>query len=88
MFFDIRKLGISKCVHIHANQSRYHIINAVCVFNKRIYLFYVVSDKVEDVRIDLDDKKVYVTSTELSADQILEAIKRTGKTTRYIGVAN
>lgn len=47
----------------------------------------LVSDKVQNVRIDLDNRKVFVTS-ELSADQLMETIKKTGKTTNYIGVAN
>lgn len=46
------------------------------------------TDKVQNVRIDLDNKKVFVTSSELNADQLLEAIKKTGKTTNYIGLAN
>lgn len=45
------------------------------------------TDKVQNVRIDLDGKKVYVTSSELSADELLECIKKTGKTTNYIGLA-
>lgn len=47
-----------------------------------------IPDKVQNVRIDLDGKKVYVTSSELSGDQLLECIKKTGKTTNYIGLAN
>lgn len=45
-------------------------------------------DKVQNVRIDLDNKKVYVSSSCLSADELLETIKKTGKTTSYIGLAN
>lgn len=40
---------------------------------------------VEDVKISLPEQKVAVTST-LSADQLLEIIKKTGKKTNYIGV--
>ncbi|XP_055319369.1 copper transport protein ATOX1 [Sitodiplosis mosellana] len=47
-----------------------------------------LGDKVQNVRIDLDNKKVFVTSAELNADQLLEVIKKTGKTTNYIGLAN
>ncbi|XP_031622689.1 copper transport protein ATOX1 homolog [Contarinia nasturtii] len=47
-----------------------------------------LGDKVENVRIDLENKKVFVTSAELSADQLLESIKKTGKNTSYIGLAN
>lgn len=56
-----------------------------------IYFFAFFSsttDKVQNVRIDLDNKKVFVTSSELNADQLLEVIKKTGKTTTYVGVAN
>lgn len=52
------------------------------------WFFFPISDKVQNVRIDLDNKKVFVTSSELSADQLLEAIKKTGKTTNYVGLAN
>ncbi|PSN49389.1 Copper transport protein ATOX1 [Blattella germanica] len=51
---------------------------------------YVLNDLmecqgVEKVDISLDDQSVLVTST-LSAEQLLETIKKTGKTTSYIGV--
>lgn len=39
---------------------------------------------VENVLISLPDQKVSVTST-LSADQLLEVIKKTGKKTTYVG---
>ncbi|XP_067012474.1 copper transport protein ATOX1 [Anabrus simplex] len=42
---------------------------------------------VEKVDISLEDQKVTVTST-LPADTLLEAIKKTGKATTYIGVKN
>lgn len=51
-------------------------------------MIYFITDKVQNVRIDLDGKKVYVTSSELSGDQLLECIKKTGKTTNYVGLAN
>ncbi|XP_037936483.1 copper transport protein ATOX1 [Teleopsis dalmanni] len=44
-----------------------------------------LGDKVEKVSIDLDEKTVLVTSN-LSADELLEVIKKTGKTTTYVGV--
>lgn len=50
-------------------------------------LLHLFTDKVQNVRIDLDSKKVYVTSSELGADELLECIKKTGKTTSYIGLA-
>ncbi|XP_041972987.1 copper transport protein ATX1 [Aricia agestis] len=40
---------------------------------------------VENVAISLPDQKVTVTGT-LSADQLLEVIKKTGKKTLYEGV--
>ncbi|XP_052860616.1 copper transport protein ATOX1 [Anopheles cruzii] len=42
-------------------------------------------EKVEKVEIDLDNKKVFVTSG-LSADELLGIIKKTGKETSYVGV--
>ncbi|XP_046672167.1 copper transport protein ATOX1 [Homalodisca vitripennis] len=39
---------------------------------------------VEDVEIDLKEKQVAVTSS-LSSEELLEVIKKTGKTTSYIG---
>ncbi|XP_058461732.1 copper transport protein ATOX1 [Malaya genurostris] len=44
-----------------------------------------LKDKVEKVDIDLDNKKVFVTST-LSSNELLETIKKTGKETNYVGV--
>lgn len=38
---------------------------------------------IDDVKIDLDGKKVFVTSS-LPSDEILEYIKKTGKTTTFI----
>lgn len=40
---------------------------------------------VEKVEIDLGAKRVMVTST-LSSDEVLEAIKKTGKETRFVGM--
>ncbi|EAT45611.1 AAEL003136-PA [Aedes aegypti] len=44
-----------------------------------------LKEKVEKVDIDLENKKVFVTST-LSSDELLETIKKTGKETSYIGL--
>ncbi|XP_070554172.1 copper transport protein ATOX1-like [Ptychodera flava] len=41
-------------------------------------------DGVDDIQIDMEAQKVYVAST-LSADVLLETIKKTGKATSYIG---
>uniref|UniRef100_A0A1L8DUB7 Copper transport protein ATOX1 n=1 Tax=Nyssomyia neivai TaxID=330878 RepID=A0A1L8DUB7_9DIPT len=41
-------------------------------------------DQIEDVVIDLENKTVQVTSN-LPSEQILETIKKTGKTTTYTG---
>uniref|UniRef100_A0A182UAM4 Copper transport protein ATOX1 n=1 Tax=Anopheles melas TaxID=34690 RepID=A0A182UAM4_9DIPT len=46
-----------------------------------------LKEKVEKVEIDLDNKKVFVTSS-LTADELLETIKKTGKETSYVGVKN
>ncbi|XP_015593434.1 copper transport protein ATOX1 homolog [Cephus cinctus] len=40
---------------------------------------------VENVRIDLPAKKVYVKST-LSSDEILSYIKKTGKACSFVGI--
>jgi copper chaperone len=42
-------------------------------------------DQVEKVDINLDGKEVYVTSN-LSSDELLEVIKKTGKETSYVGL--
>lgn len=44
----------------------------------------VFSDKVSNVDIDLQTKKVIVTST-LSSDELLETLKKTGKEVTYVG---
>lgn len=49
---------------------------------------FVFSDKIEKVQIDLEAKKVYVTSAELNANELLEKIKKTGKETSFVGVKN
>ena len=47
------------------------------------YLHYV--DKgVDDVKIDLEKKKVFVTSSTLNKDEIFEAIKKAGKETTFV----
>lgn len=56
------------------------------IFKTMIFVF--IPDKVQNVRIDLENKKVFVTTSDLTADQILQAIQKTGKTTSYTGVAN
>lgn len=40
---------------------------------------------IQNVKIDLPNKKVYVTTT-LGHDEILEAIKKAGKPCSYVGV--
>lgn len=45
-----------------------------------------IADKVQNVQIDLDAKKVFVTSAELTADELLEKIQKTGKQTTFVGV--
>lgn len=46
----------------------------------RIYVWYI---GVNDIKIDLPGKKVLVT-TALSSDEILETIKKTGKTCQFL----
>jgi hypothetical protein len=63
--------------------------------NLKSHIIFIVHDSynfcffqgqgVEEVDISLEDQTVLVTST-LSADQLLETIKKTGKTTSYVGV--
>ncbi|XP_023304163.1 copper transport protein ATOX1 [Lucilia cuprina] len=44
-----------------------------------------LGDKVEKVSIDLDEKTVLVTSN-LTGEELLEVIKKTGKSAQYVGV--
>ncbi|XP_036347262.1 uncharacterized protein LOC118756617 [Rhagoletis pomonella] len=48
-------------------------------------LFLCAAEKVEKVSIDLDSKTVLVTSN-LTSEELLETIKKTGKATQYVGV--
>lgn len=47
----------------------------------------LLADKIEKLDIDLDGKKVYVTSS-MTSDALLEVIKKTGKDTVYVGLKN
>lgn len=49
-----------------------------------LQFLYFQGQGVEKVDISLEDQTVLVTST-LPADQLLETIKKTGKTTSYVG---
>lgn len=49
-----------------------------------LHFLYFQGQGVEKVDISLEDQTVLVTST-LPADQLLETIKKTGKTTSYVG---
>ncbi|KAH8388935.1 hypothetical protein KR215_007845, partial [Drosophila sulfurigaster] len=44
-----------------------------------------LGDKVEKVNVNLDDKTVTVTSN-LSADELLEQLRKSGKAVSYVGV--
>ncbi|XP_052281252.1 copper transport protein ATOX1-like [Dreissena polymorpha] len=44
-----------------------------------------LGEKVSNIDADISSQKVTVTS-ELSADELLETLKKTGKTVSYIGV--
>ena len=42
---------------------------------------------VDNIEIDMEKQRVYVTSAQLSADELLETIKKAGKACSYIGTA-
>ncbi|XP_017042272.1 copper transport protein ATOX1 [Drosophila ficusphila] len=44
-----------------------------------------LGDKVEKVNINLEDRTVSVTSN-LSSDELMEQLRKTGKSTTYLGV--
>ncbi|KAJ6648736.1 hypothetical protein Bhyg_03967 [Pseudolycoriella hygida] len=46
-----------------------------------------IDHKIEEVKIDLDTRTVSVKSS-MPAEELLEVIKKTGKTTTYVGVKN
>ena len=46
----------------------------------------LISPGEQNIKIDMDKQRVYVIST-LSADELLETIKKAGKPCSYIGVA-
>ncbi|CAB4035889.1 Copper transport ATOX1, partial [Paramuricea clavata] len=43
-------------------------------------------EDVKDIAIDMEKQRVYVTS-DASAEDLLEVIKKTGKKTSYVGTA-
>lgn len=46
----------------------------------------IFADKITALDIDLPGKRVFVTSSALSADELLEVIRKTGKPTSYVGL--
>lgn len=44
-----------------------------------------LADKVEKVNVNLEEQKVTITSN-LTSDQLLEALRKSGKQVSYIGV--
>lgn len=54
--------------------------------SKELIVFFQFADKVQNVQIDLPAKRVYVTSAELTANELLEKIQKTGKQTTYVGI--
>lgn len=42
---------------------------------------------IDNIEIDMEKQRVYVTSVQLSADELLETIKKAGKACSYIGTA-
>lgn len=51
---------------------------------KLFLIYYLLCVGIDDIKIDLPGKKVLVT-TALSSDEILETIKKTGKTCQFLG---
>lgn len=49
-------------------------------------IFLFISGGVDKIEIDMEKQRVYVTSA-LSADELLETIKKAGKSCSYIGNA-
>jgi len=68
-----KKSWILTTTEQHKN-SKMRICNFVCV------------SEVTNVEIDMERQRVYVTSS-LPSDKLLEIIKKTGKTTSYVGTA-
>ena len=50
-----------------------------------IFLF-LSSGGIDNIEVDMEKQRVYVTSA-LSADELLETIKKAGKSCSYIGTA-
>lgn len=50
-----------------------------------VFLFLFLTDKVEKVNVNLDDKTVTITSN-LSSDELLEQLRKSGKPVTYVGV--
>lgn len=44
-----------------------------------------LGDKVSNVSIDLPAKKVFVTSSALSVEELTETLKKTGKEVSFVG---
>lgn len=49
-------------------------------------LLFFLPGGIDNIEIDMEKQRVYVTSA-LSSDELLETIKKAGKTCSYIGTA-
>lgn len=91
MFFASRTREILRLIRLggmrYLRNCSLHCIIVILFYSiivSLIYLFFI-PEKVEKVDIDLENKKVFVTSM-LSSDELLETIKKTGKETSYVGL--
>lgn len=75
--FYVNQFQVDCCKMSQWNKTKKHRANV---------LSSLFADKVQNVQIDLDAKKVFVTSSELTADELLEKIQKSGKQTTYVGV--
>ncbi len=41
--------------------------------------------QVSDFKVDLETKKVFVTTSNLSKEEVIEAVKKAGKETTFVG---
>ena len=49
-------------------------------------LLFFLPGGIDNIEIDMEKQRVYVTSA-LSSDELLETIKKAGKTCSYVGTA-
>ena len=71
---------------LNRDNDRFNIFLKDCTLYINIYILFI-SDKIDKLDIDLEEKTVYVTSS-MSGEELLEVIKKTGKTSSYVGIKN